>query len=564
MQKIPVITSKNIDEVLKPLFSCVLWRVYEFENNPLQPEKFVLLVRDFQAKRAAEKLGLPVVLFSTARSTLTELHLKNERREDSGQLEAEFPEVLAMSHNLQYLHSEDEEKSFPNGDAEPALTEHQIEGNIDRLHGALENQKASDDDTPALESMEEAQKDLVEDTKPIVSLPAFSPSTETVEAIKPSSPKLHAGHMNTQGKGSTVQLEKTHDSEIKIQELIQQDDHTSELTENQKPSKPALNNKNSKVRPASDSDLGSDEEIIVFNPRARRASGLSKKNKDGTRSRPTTSNGYSQKLFKTVSKEVAAARPATSAGPTVTGGSSDPVRSPMVNGHHPSRSLNSVDERLAQTNTEQPDIKPYVGSKLKAESAIFIPGQPFVPSQASLIREATPPVPIEVPPEPSKSPALPAQPRNAPPRHPRAGLPHRNTSQEELRQQRESQRIIQRQREAIQRQERQAKAVEEKPKAEEKPPPRQIKLEPTDNPTIIDPDAFDRSYVVQAPSSSPSTNSSAEKRRSRTHHPRGNHSKGSPKRAAKANGKAEADVDYVLKSGAPRGSVRGKGKLWIP
>ena len=108
--------------------------------------------------------------------------------------------------------------------------------------------------------------------------------------------------------------------------------------------------------------------------------------------------------------------------------------------------------------------------------------------------------------------------------------------------------IIQRQREAIHRQ----------TSAVPKPPPRRVQKEPTDNPTIIDPDAFDRSYVVQ-PVSQPSDRGG--KRRSGPKHKRGS-SKGNAQQASAAN--PEPDEDFVLKSGAPRGSMRGKGKLFVP
>lgn len=107
--------------------------------------------------------------------------------------------------------------------------------------------------------------------------------------------------------------------------------------------------------------------------------------------------------------------------------------------------------------------------------------------------------------------------------------------------QRQSRDIIQRQRNAIQRQ----------AQVSPKPPPRQIQMQPSASPTVIDPDAFDRSYVVQTPTSA--TNGGNQYHRS---NPRG-----SPRRAPKS---PTPEVDYVLKSGSPRASTRGKGKLWVP
>ena len=81
------------------------------------------------------------------------------------------------------------------------------------------------------------------------------------------------------------------------------------------------------------------------------------------------------------------------------------------------------------------------------------------------------------------------------------------------------------------------------------------KQQPISYPTIIDPDDFDRSPITQQP---------------RVHTPNGNSSgiknhrmPDSPKRGGSSK-ITDPEVDFVLRSGAPRGSTRGKGKLWVP
>ena len=67
-------------------------------------------------------------------------------------------------------------------------------------------------------------------------------------------------------------------------------------------------------------------------------------------------------------------------------------------------------------------------------------------------------------------------------------------------------------------------------------------------PAIIDPDSFGRSFATN-----PRSNN----------HPNSRYSpRGSPRHAAIRT--PEPELDYVLKSGNTRASVRGKGKLWVP
>ncbi|KAL9109705.1 MAG: hypothetical protein Q9187_008139, partial [Circinaria calcarea] len=82
---------------------------------------------------------------------------------------------------------------------------------------------------------------------------------------------------------------------------------------------------------------------------------------------------------------------------------------------------------------------------------------------------------------------------------------------------------------------------------------RQVHKQPTSQPTVIDPDAFDRSYIIKPRPHTPNGISN------------GNHRVPSPRLSPRrAVGTPEAEVDFVLKSGAPRAATRGRGKLWVP
>lgn len=72
---------------------------------------------------------------------------------------------------------------------------------------------------------------------------------------------------------------------------------------------------------------------------------------------------------------------------------------------------------------------------------------------------------------------------------------------------------------------------------------------------LIDPDAFGRSDAIGPPSVVTSRTQVQNWQYSR-YSPRGN-----PRHVSRTN---EQEVDFVLKSGSPRGTSRGHGKLWVP
>ena len=184
---------------------------------------------------------------------------------------------------------------------------------------------------------------------------------------------------------------------------------------------------------------------------------------------------------------------------------------------------------------------PQVSTTLKPQSPVFVPRSLHSPAkhQSHLSNESV----IEVPDPVVMEPQVQVQAQTQAVPQPQRQTPNLYTRRSEGLAQRQSRDIIERQREAIQRQ----------TQVQVKPPPRQIQMEPTSSPTVIDPDAFDRSYVVQPPRTATTNGSSGNHR---PHHPRG-----SPRRAPRT---PEADVDFVLKSGSPRAATRGKGKLWVP
>ena len=554
--KIPIVPSQEVPSSLKSLFSCVLWRLYESEKNPLVLENLKLLVGQKEMQTLAETLGIPVSLFPDAKYSLLETKRKKDCRSSVGELETDFSEALALSDLTQNVDAVKDEPHVLNGSttvlevAQPATPVDQAT----RL--SVPSDEESQDETRQPQEIALANGNKVQTLEGSI-LPAQNgTSTQTQVPFDGKPIGLGPEHLilpSLEGKSSTRLIEPEaapNSSENQLRSLEQL-------------SRPSTAVEDSKSK---DSDPDSDEEIIVFNPRARRAS--AKRQKDASRSRPGTSSGSAPKVLKS-SPKASPSQTKTATNKDSNGDAVSPSTLKTVNG--------IVDQAMEdRTQVISGKLKSKIESTLKPESPVFTPGKPFIQLSQQVTNACKPiPSPEPIKPSPPKSPAIPTSQRNGPPRQPRATIQQRNHSQEKLRlqrenQQRESERMIKRQREAIQRR---AKVVDkavqkakekEEEKPAEKPAPRQIQMEPTNNPTVIDPDAFDRSYIVQPPINGAVTSSSSEKRRSKGHQHRGSGSKrvqGSPKRNDRTS---EREVDYVLKSGAPRESVRGKGKLWVP
>ena len=85
---------------------------------------------------------------------------------------------------------------------------------------------------------------------------------------------------------------------------------------------------------------------------------------------------------------------------------------------------------------------------------------------------------------------------------------------------------------------------------------RQHEASPNGAPAVIDPDAFGRSFAKK-----PSGVALNAGRTLAARSPRAS-PRHSPQRSIVTS--VPADVDFVLKSGSPRGAARGRGKLWVP
>ena len=511
--KIPTISTEGVPEDLKGLFSCILWRLHEFENNPLKPESFFLLTGDKKTISAAQKINIPVKDFAELRDASLRETALNDHRAESGELESMFP-------------SKKEATITTNGHIQVS---EKINDTDDGLAFAIEEVLGQDEEVTELkrtQHMEQAPKSV---TFQEGHVDGFTKSAEASEdtgnATETDPANLSKSEMKEplkvrfeQGPGTSI------DSDSKSEKLDQtmttssppasedgrnalgSADEIENGTPDSSPEKPGQAQEPA-IPVEEDSD--DDEEVVVFKPRSRRASGLLKSAPEPEKSKV------------------------------------EPIVEPTV-------------QPMARVAPAQKVAKTQIESTLKPQSPVFVPRNVQVndqppPQPKDNIPPVTQPTAVnkdedqaqlcignavkDKPEEKVQEKVIPRSPRSHNPQlhpvpHPQKKLLDLNTKRNEG--------LIQRQREAIQRQ---AQAT--------KPQPRKIQLHPTASPTVIDPDDFDRSYVVQPRVRTPASANGVH---------RGNR-RGSPKRAART---PDPEVDFVLKSGSPRGSTRGKGKLWVP
>ncbi|MCJ1306461.1 hypothetical protein MMC25_000103 [Agyrium rufum] len=90
LHKVPSITSDGIPTHLRPLLSCELWRMYEFDNNPLDPESFVLVTDDPEAIETATHLEIPLQNVNLLVSQSMERKRASDTRLSVGLAEQDF------------------------------------------------------------------------------------------------------------------------------------------------------------------------------------------------------------------------------------------------------------------------------------------------------------------------------------------------------------------------------------------------------------------------------------------------------------------------------------------
>lgn len=519
----PFPSEESVPSQLRPFFSYILWRNHEATNGAGKATKCAVLTDTPQIREVAASLSIPVVEWAQLQKFLKERVCQHDERAVRGQVESDF-DLSGLKENDNKIAKPDsvdevqeqethleEKTTVCDPSAARVAAPAGVDGNLHESVASVqedvsliahEANQMNASEPPSVDGNEREWNVLSIES----SISAHTPAAELNHPALPSN-DLRDTVLNDVRLSTPLSAEKAEPVGVS-------------------PTKPT----------DEESELDSDEEIIVFNPRSKRVSGA----------RPRTPGGP---------VETVNSRPATRNGPRFDGSASPkPPRSPLK-------------------------------STLKPQSPIFTPGQLYAPvGVAPVLAEhiqypQTHAAPARgaqksPPKSPSRSPLI--QPASTTPNHQKSAGPghvkaKQSQSDEARRQQ--SELIIQRQREAIQRQ----------VKATTKPAPRKIQMEPTDNPTVIDPDDFDRSFVVQPAvhNSSPQQTHHAHTTQQRqTHSDRAGSkrrsgaaagaarqrpaSRGNPSHAHVNGQKGELEDDFVLKSGAPRGATRGKGKLFVP
>ncbi|MCJ1292417.1 hypothetical protein MMC34_003967 [Xylographa carneopallida] len=488
--KVPSIASSEVPQPAKPLFSCMLWRLHEFENNPLRPETFVLLSNDNDTAIIAQKLGVPTKRTYEISQALKHEHTEKDNRATVGEVENDFPQKKSMENSLETDYClQQVPASVPSHEFDfgvPTILQQDEE--VEELKKTLSNEKVVKK-TPEIAAVSinltSNEETVVAEEMVISSMLETLPTPEIIAApLLDNSIDELAAEIQDLLTSSGAELKETESSQQK--EVVPAELH--EVIEFVDPP-PTFSNSSHhekkevviEIKVESDDE----EEVVVFKPKSKRSSGLTKSSVEP--SRPKTAD--------------------------------------FVNGSSEIHTLPSPSP-----------LKPHITTQLKPQSPIFVPKseQRLVDAHSESPKEVNVNTTTPASPPVQKMPQIPAQPQK------RAHKPQ-NIRSEGLAQ-RHSREIIERQREVMNRQ----------VKAPAKPPPRKIQMQPTSSPTVIDPDAFDRSYVVQSPSMV-------------TNGTNGNHraqgGRGSPRHTPKT---PEPEVEFVLKSGSPRSSIRGRGKLWVP
>ncbi|MCJ1390644.1 hypothetical protein MMC18_003505 [Xylographa bjoerkii] len=485
--KVPIIASSEVSQAMKPFFSCMLWRLHEFENNPLMPESFVLLSNDNGTRIIAQKLGIPTKDTYEIRQAIKSEQAGKDTRATVGELEREFPPKKSAENGIHNSnrHQHDPASAPSNGfdfeveaileqdeeieELKKTIIEKVINGTPEIAVSSID--LTSDRDAVAPEEMVVLSKPEPFPTPEVISTTLFDSGideleTETKKLLTNDSAEIKES-LSSQNKETDL---------AKLSENLEAEELLSTISQS-----PHHEKKSDIIDTNEESD--DDEEVVVFKPKSRRFSGLPKASTEP--SRPKTADA-----------------------------------------------TNGISENHASPSP----LKPHITTQLKPQSPVFVPKseQRLVDTTVQPPKEATVNATVPAPIHTQNVSRPPTQPQK------RVHKPH-NPRSEGLAQ-RHSREIIERQREVINRQ----------VQVPAKPPPRQIKLQPTSSPTVIDPDAFDRSYVVQTPSVVPNITNGNHRAQS---------GRGSPRRAPRT---PEPEVDFVLKSGSPRGSTRGRGKLWVP
>ena len=581
--KVPTVSTIGVPVSIKSLLSCVLWRLHEYENNPLMPEVFVLLSNNPETSTTAQRLGIPIKGTNALYQMLEIRRNTQDDRDTVGQLEKEF----AVKRRERPT-TETRGRS-PKSDGEILVSNLNTDiamGNEGAMMGPNEE--------PNKKTVQDNKTNVVDEEQTSLAKEFGGDKNDANRSEKQqedeSYVKLNGGVRHENGDNTKVEPDLDHNSSPCIlhdgPSIVLEDQQVSlepatngilhnmangdkEIMEGDKdPIKPAngqvVGNLGSTAETSENSeDSDDDDEVVVFDPKSRRSSGIPK----------------------------APTEPAK------------PVATPIsylkaLESGLPKKPVESL-KPAAIPNLPQPSRPDLLKSKTHSETLVEVPsGKPPASSGISAARNPTPaqarhikrhpdhvqyppvvqnPIPVQPPVQtPTQVPSQ-IQRRPTPVSQPQAENQNEDTSLPPVEKAIQNQGLINTSNEDLTPVKPAAKIVVQSQSQHAYQPKgqhpsqrstrngvhrfdqvaggarRQVHKQSISQPTVIDPDAFDRSYIIRPRPSTP--NGIAN----------GNHRVPSPRMSPRrAAGTSEPDVDFVLKSGAPRAATRGRGKLWVP
>ena len=579
---------------MKPLLGCVLWRLHEYENNPLLPETCIMLTDNSETTEFMVKLKIPVTNVRQLHQKLNKKQIE-DARDNFGLVENEFAakkrdNVMAQVEPMNIkvngamsVHDIEKESRIENT-AQSANSNkglHKLENPIVVNGGPLTSTISQEDDHSVEHlTLVEQVKDNLDTPYPddfhehsltpkVSSMVESSENQEdnaridVIDAVddQPPPPCTRSGSVSMQTVSQCAEAEPSSRSTTSVQ--------TGQT--------PAI------AVELSDRSDDSDDEVVVFNPKSRRLSGTPKTSSEPPMpiepAKPSTPISYLKALEIGLPKRPASApkSPALTKAPDIPNpeqsdthddklkSSAEAVSDPQIfiresshNKHpnHPQhrnrsqrphqRSLTIKAQNARQTlipspvpaqikQRPPPELDPlsqkHIETLLSDETRDFSRVEEFVALQTRDLMTPTSQLPEVLLSQGDNIPRN-LSVHNDQDLSTAVQAPHQHQQFRQRPHPRQSHRFDQ---------------------GSPKFPRQPNKPQTISYPTIIDPDDFDRSPIIQLP---------------RIHTPNGNshnHHRmpGSPKRGGVSKS-TEPEVDFVLKSGAPRGSTRGRGKLWVP
>ena len=264
----------------------MLWRLHEYENNPLKPQSFVLATDDKETISIAKKLNIPLQDIKQIQAQVAEKLRLQDTRNKVGQMEVEFGvkvQSKAGSPTVPVLIPKNE---TPPIKAEPTLATVDvpvIDSGGDQAQPTDTVKPSSPATAEDLESLLVTVESPVNISKQIISLEPMitaqtsGPSVNNEETVgKPSAPAANATITTTTSLTTSDTLSRVANAEI-----------VKPPSPQPSPVRKAAQVAEA-IEPASE-DEDSDVDIIVFKPKSRPGSSYIKKAPEATKTSPLKS-----------------------------------------------------------------------------------------------------------------------------------------------------------------------------------------------------------------------------------------------------------------------------------